>query len=329
MHKDFRQKTLVTAPVASLSAPQNELCGTLTVLIGADVGAAFTLGTTTTLIGRNPNAQVTIADDGVSRDHARIWADGARYELEDLGSTNGTFLDGRRVQGRMPLHDGARIHLGHTLMRFALQDRIERESSRRIYEMSVRDGLTGVYNRRYFDERLITEFAFAVRHRTQLCVLLADIDHFKRINDQIGHQAGDQVLRAIADELRKGIRTEDVVARYGGEEFAMIARGIDPNGALLFAERVRSLVERANVTWEGRRVPVTISVGVAHTHVAPPAARGEELTAAADAALYRAKRAGRNRVESTLAHDQDSTIETASRGRSRRYWEQSTHPLDE
>jgi diguanylate cyclase (GGDEF)-like protein len=265
----------------------------------------------------------------VSRDHARIWAYDGRYEIEDLGSTNGTFLDARPVRGRMPLHDGARIHLGHTLMRFALQDRIERETSRRIYEMSVRDGLTGAFNRRYFDERLTSEFAFAVRHRSPLCVLLVDIDHFKRINDQIGHQAGDHVLREIADVLKKGIRTEDVVARYGGEEFAMIARGIDPTGALQFAERVRGLVERANVMWEGRRVPVTISVGVAHNQVAPAVARGEELTAAADAALYRAKRAGRNRVVSTLTHDQNSTTDTASAGRRRRYWEQATRPQDE
>jgi diguanylate cyclase (GGDEF)-like protein len=328
MHQDFRQKTLVTMTPVHSAARQNELRGTLTVLIGADVGAAFTLGSTT-LIGRNPNAQIIVADDGISRDHARIWAHDGRYEVEDLGSTNGTFLDGQRVQGRMPLRDGARIHLGHTLLRFALQDQIERESSRRIYEMSVRDGLTGVFNRRYFDERLTTEYAFAARHRTPLCVLLADIDHFKRINDQIGHQAGDEVLRAIANELKKGIRTEDVVARYGGEEFAMIARGIDPNGALLFAERVRSLVERAHVVWEGRRVSVTISVGVAHNQVVPAITRGEELTAAADAALYRAKSAGRNRVVSTATHDLNSTIHAASKGRRRRYWEQSTRPQDE
>jgi diguanylate cyclase (GGDEF)-like protein len=316
--------------VADVAGLQNERRGTLTVLIGADVGAVFTLNATSTLIGRNPNAAVAVGDDGVSRDHARIWAHDGVYEIEDLGSTNGTFVNNRRVvTGRVRLHDGARIHVGHTLIRFAIQDEIERETSRRIYEMSVRDGLTGVFNRRYFDDRLMTEFAFAVRHTSPLCVLLADVDHFKRINDEFGHPAGDMVLRRIASELHSGIRTEDVLARYGGEEFAIIARGIDPRGAMLFAERVRSLVESAHIVWEGRRVPVTISLGVAHNQSGLSMPRPESLTAAADEALYRAKRTGRNRALTTLAHDRHVGSNGDVSGRRRRYWEQSTQPQDE
>jgi two-component system cell cycle response regulator len=334
MREDFRQKTLVTKPRA-VEPQKVERQGTLTVLVGGDVGAVFVLDKATTVLGRDAEAGVSIDDDGVSRRHAQIVLHNGGYEVEDLGSTNGTFVGRERVQGRMRLQDGSRLLLGNTLLRFALQDQIEREASRRIYEMSVRDGLTGVFNRRYFDERLTSEFAFAARHGSALCVLMVDIDHFKRVNDRYGHQAGDMVLRRVAAELRSGIRTEDVIARYGGEEFAILARGIDPEGARLFGERVRMMAERAHIVCEDMHVPVTISVGLAHNHAGPTAQKAERLVAEADAALYGAKQAGRNRVVVASSSGRYSVVQDDAQGThaktpsKRRYWEQATRPQDE
>lgn len=295
---DDREPTVVTKLTPVLFEPSKaEKLGTLTVLLGREVGAAFAISSQAALIGRNPRAHVPLQDDGASRNHARVLTRGRTYELEDLGSTNGTFLNGTRIRGRIALSDGDRIQIGNCLLRFALKDELEWEASKNVYEASVRDGLTSAFNRRYFEERLISEFAFAARHGSPLCVLLVDIDYFKQVNDRYGHQAGDQVLRGVGAALRGGLRAEDVLARYGGEEFAILARGIGAPGARILAERLRVLVERCENVWEARPIPVTVSIGLAHNHAGAAAADPQRLVAAADKALYAAKNAGRNRIE--------------------------------
>jgi diguanylate cyclase (GGDEF)-like protein len=272
--------------------------GTLTVLQGADVGAILTLPRDVSLLGRDTQIEVTVVDESVSRHHARVSLRDGHYEIEDLGSTNGTYVAGAMVSGRARLIDGVRVQLGNTIFRFGIQDEVERAASKRIYEMSVRDGLTGLYNRRYFDDRLTSEFAFAMRHHTPLCVMMCDIDHFKQINDRHGHASGDLVLRRVAGELQASVRTEDLVARFGGEEFIVLARGIDLEGGRAFGERIRGVIQRAVLMAESTRIPVTMSIGVAHTQNAPKSATSAELLIeAADVALYAAKRGGRNRVE--------------------------------
>jgi two-component system cell cycle response regulator len=271
--------------------------GTLTVLQGVDVGAILTLPRDVNVLGREGNVEVTVKDDSVSRQHARISQRDGHYEIEDLGSTNGSYVAGALVSGRVRLIDGVRVQLGNTIFRFGMQDEVERAASKRIYEMSVRDGLTGVYNRRYFDDRLASEFAYAMRHHTPLCVILGDIDHFKQINDTYGHQTGDMVLRRVAGELQASVRTEDLVARFGGEEFVVMTRGIDAEGGRAFAERIRAVIHRAVINADSTRVLVTMSLGVAHTQNAPDTTVAEMLVEAADVALYAAKRGGRNRVE--------------------------------
>jgi two-component system, cell cycle response regulator len=335
MRSDTIERTLVIKALSGApGAAIQERQGTLTVLMGADVGAVYSLGANT-VIGRSAEADITLDDDGVSRSHAKITERNGQYELIDLGSTNGTYIGHERLSKLVLLEDGARIQIGNTLLRFSLQDQVEQEASKRIYEMSVRDGLTGVFNRRYFEERLVSEFAFASRHKSSLCVLLCDIDHFKSINDRFGHQAGDMVLKQIAAELRTGVRTEDVLARYGGEEFVVLGRGIDLGGARQFAERVRLMAERAHIVWEGTHIPVTISVGLSHNQCGEVADSPDRLVAAADGALYAAKRAGRNRVEAAPCGDQTpAPTTTPDRAeltvrRKLRDWEQATDPSDE
>jgi diguanylate cyclase (GGDEF)-like protein len=174
------------------------------------------------------------------------------------------------------------------LANLALRDRLKQQS--------IRDALTGTFNRRYLEESLDREVARARRHREPLAVLMLDVDHFKRVNDDHGHEAGDDVLRAVAEALTRGVRDEDVVCRYGGEEFAVLLPGIPPDAARMRAEALLEAVRALRVSHRGQRLaPVTASIGVA---LYSPA-RGEdgpELVRRADAALYAAKRAGRDRV---------------------------------
>ncbi|HEX2677977.1 MAG TPA: GGDEF domain-containing protein [Polyangiales bacterium] len=329
MHTDTEPGpiTLITQIDSRLEAQPATRTGTLTVLTGAHIGAVYMLDAIRTVLGRGDAANIALDDDSVSRQHACITRTGNRYELEDLGSTNGTYLAGARVTKRSPLLDGARVRIANCVLRFALQDKLEAEASRRIYEMSVRDALTGVHNRRYFDERLDSEVAFAKRHGSMLCVISCDIDRFKQINDQHGHPAGDMVLQRVSQVLQGALRAEDVFARCGGEEFCVIARGIDVTGARAFAERMRMLLERTVIVWQGKRLAVTVSVGIAHNR-SGSFADAKSLTAGADAALYAAKREGRNRT--VLAGSTGSYVEvqpaTSLAPRPRRRWDHSTAP---
>jgi diguanylate cyclase (GGDEF)-like protein len=266
--------------------------GTLTMVSGAEAGSVYRLGAATA-IGRSLDCEVRIFDVGVSRRHAVIEQQGETdYVVQDLGSRNGTTVRGRPVT-RCRLVDGDRIGVGPVFFRFALADEVEELALKRRYESSIIDGLTGALNRKHFDDRLIGELAYAKRHRAEVSLLILDVDHFKDVNDRLGHLAGDSVLRQLAAVVRDALRVEDVFARYGGEEFAIIARGIERAGALAFAERVRNLVGATPFAYEGTPVPVTVSIGVATLSDCRDASV-DQLIALADSRLYLAKASGRN-----------------------------------
>jgi two-component system, cell cycle response regulator len=280
---------------ATHPAPKRDRC-TLSMLSGPASGALFTLEREEMILGRGTDANARIEDPGLSRRHARVWRVGDTFHLEDLASTNGTFVNGDRISGMVALKEGDRIQLGGSVfLRVHLQDAAEQEATRRLYDSAVRDALTQVHNRRYLDERMAAEFAYSRRHLSPLSVLLVDLDHFKDINDRLGHLAGDAVLRVVAGAMQRMLRTEDLVARYGGEEFCIVARGTDARNATIVAERVRRMVEGLSIPWEHKPIRVTLSVGVATMDTAHPFASPSALLAAADAALYRAKQGGRNR----------------------------------
>jgi diguanylate cyclase (GGDEF)-like protein len=159
----------------------------------------------------------------------------------------------------------------------------------------MRDALTRVYNRRYFDQQLNVEISYATRHASPVAVLMLDIDYFKKVNDEHGHNAGDAVLIAVAAELAKCVRTEDVVARLGGEEFALIVRS-DAKAASLLAERIRARIEALTVHVGGRALRVTVSIGVASLDCIEAGEGSAALVGCADRRLYRAKQLGRNGV---------------------------------
>ena len=218
----------------------------------------------TVALGRGERADVRLADDGVSRRHAVLLAEGATVTLKDLDSANGTFCNGARIVEPVRLADGDKISIGGTsILKFTYQDALEEQFNRRLYESAVRDGLTGVYNRRYFDDRLRAEMTYALRHQTSLTVMMADVDHFKRVNDERGHQVGDATLNEVARRLSSEIRGEDVLARYGGEEFAILCRDTEEVQAKSLAERLRRAVAQELSTADASRCQVTISIGIA------------------------------------------------------------------
>lgn len=272
---------------------------TLTLLTGVEAGLVHGIATDETVLGRGHGCHVRIDDSGLSRRHCRILKGPEGFGVEDLGSTNGTFVDGEPVKGRHKLQDGARIQMGRdTVLKFAIQDELEMRATRRLYESAMHDPLTGVYNRRYLDDHLAAEFAFAARHATELALLLIDADHFKRVNDTWGHAAGDTALRALAGHLQRSVRSEDMIARFGGEEFAVLARETSATGAMAVAERIRKSVEKTPVLLDtGHSVSLTVSIGVVHMGGNRAYLTAHALLEAADEALYRAKESGRNRCE--------------------------------
>src|SRR6185295_966332 len=190
------------------------------------------------VIGRGDKADVRLIDDGISRDHACIVNENGQMMLEDLGSTNGTFCNGNRVT-RQALSEGDKILLGSTtILKFSYQDQLEEAFQRQMSESALRDGLTRAYNKRYFGERVESELQYSLRHDAPVSLIFLDIDHFKAINDQHGHQAGDQVLVQLATLAMSMLGEDDIFARYGGEEFAIIARGVDLAAAQILSERI-------------------------------------------------------------------------------------------
>jgi phosphoserine phosphatase RsbU/P len=166
--------------------------------------------------------------------------------------------------------------------------------NRELEQISITDGLTQVYNRRYFMERLRQEVKRVSRYGPPASLLMLDIDHFKKVNDTYGHQAGDVVLSNVAGLVRDTLRETDLFARYGGEEFVLLATGTEQAGAFILAERLRKLIEDAVFTHGGSRIAVTISIGIG-VWEASIKEDFEELIRRADSALYRAKEQGRNR----------------------------------
>jgi len=269
----------------------------LIVLAGSSVGEMYKITAESTVIGRGQQADIQVIDEGISRRHAEIMHVGGEIVIRDLGSTNGTYCNGDRISEHH-LTDGDKIQVGSTtILKFTFHDSLDESFQRQMYESALRDGLTKIFNKKYFLDRLESEFAYAVRHRTPLSLVMFDIDHFKRINDTHGHLAGDYALSTLAKVVSDTIRQEDVFARYGGEEFAVICRGIDLTGAVAFGERIRRCVDAQAFIYNGVDIKVTVSVGVA---AVPEVGMKEpqELIGAADDALYQAKRQGRNRVVS-------------------------------
>jgi diguanylate cyclase (GGDEF)-like protein len=288
-----RNKTVVTAISKISDRPvAKEAC--LVVIYGMELGKKFNLNRAQIIIGRSSKADIQIDQEAVSRNHCKIINTGNAIMLRDMGSTNGTYVNDEMIDEYV-LRDGDFIKVGRCIFKFLSGNNIENAYHEEIYRLTTVDGLTQVFNRRYFVETLEREIGRALRYRRDLSLIMFDIDRFKGVNDSFGHLAGDHVLKHLASVIKTRIRREDVLARYGGEEFAIVLPEIDHYNAMQFAEKIRKLVESQTFHFEDVNIGVTLSLGIAELR--PPYATGEALYKAADAALYAAKQGGRNRVE--------------------------------
>lgn len=294
-HEDSGTVVITAAGQKSRSEPEREACIVLLHPPQADLGRRTPLSRPLYVVGRDGVADLVIVSDAVSRNHARLSRDGkGRWTVDDLDSTNGTFVNEVRV-GREVLRDGDQLRFGDTIFKFLSGENVETAYYEEIYRMTILDGLTGVHNKRYFVEFLERELASAHRHKRPLALVMFDIDHFKEINDSRGHLAGDTVLKQLARRIQPRIRREDLFARYGGEEFAAILTVTELAGAIHFADAVRRIIARDPFELDGEMVSITISAGVGIVECEPDLTMSD-LIRRADNNLYAAKRAGRNRV---------------------------------
>jgi len=246
-------------------------------------------------LGRDPDNELVLADDGVSRRHARIEKRAGRVVLMDVGSTNGTLLNDAELDGIAELRTGDRIQVGSTIFKYLSASDLEAALHEQIFSNVTTDALTGLRSKRHLTDELGREFSRARRYNRKFSMLMIDIDHFKRINDQYGHQVGDVTLRAVSASVLSCLHPDDLAARYGGEEFVVVLLETKLEDALLIAERIRQAVSELSVGYRDARLQVTVSIGCAEF------SHGDEseirLFERADQRMYAAKAAGRNTVK--------------------------------
>lgn len=274
----------------------------LQVISGPEQGRIIKLSEYTEFsIGRSQSCELTIADTSCSRRHAVLTVNSNEsVKLEDLGSTNGSKVNGVRINEPVDLQDGDMLQLGdHTRVKFSLSLEQDAELQMDVFHRATRDPLTGAYNRRSFEESFDRELAFINRGQANgrgLGLIIFDVDHFKKVNDTFGHAAGDAVLKEIGMRVPELVRREDVFARIGGEEFVVLTRNETPDELRVLAERIRVDFEKLVVHHGDQELKFTVSVGVSYQSPTQGTLTKEELIEIADKALYEAKQSGRNKV---------------------------------
>lgn len=295
-------QTVFTAvdPAPEVS-PQSQSC--LVMIYGKELGKRYSLGDTAPVspgtppgvmtIGRSSSCEIQLDEETISRVHAAITRTReGHFCVEDRGSTNGTFLNDDPLKQPTPLKDGDLLRVGRTIFKFFGSLNVEARFHDEMHRLSITDGLTGIFNKRYFLESLERELVRASRNQSALSLIMMDVDFFKKINDTFGHLAGDAVLRGLADTVVKHVREVDIFARYGGEEFGLILPGINQAEAIVVGEKIRALVEQRPVSHDNQPIFATISLGLAVLQERDLSAQA--FIAIADKQLYRAKTIGRN-----------------------------------
>lgn len=276
-------------------AKEQEAC--LIIIRGKPQGHRFFLTMPEMTIGRDPTADLCVADQSISRKHAKILKQGETVFVTDLGSSNGTYVNDKKLSPGEPviLAKEDMIKAGNSILKFLPAGELEILYYGNLGDAAHMDPMTKIYNKGYLLEALDAEFKRAKALHTEFTVIFFDLDHFKKVNDTYGHEAGDFVLKEVTALLRAGfMRPKDVFARYGGEEFVVLLASMNAAQGAELAERMRAAVETHAFIYEGKRIPVTCSMGIAEISTTVESA--QTLLKQADKALYTSKQGGRNRV---------------------------------
>lgn len=266
----------------------------LVIIHGVNLGKRFEIRNKEFIIGRSTQADVPINEENISRKHARIYRKNKIFIIEDLSSTNGTFVNTKKIEIK-ELTDGDLILVGNTLLKFISGSNFENKYHEELYKLATIDGLTQISNKKYFHERLKEEFNRARRYKRALSFMLIDLDHFHNLNTKYGHLAGDYVLKTVSLLISKNLRKEDAFGRIGGEEFGILLPEIEIQNSVYLAEKIRKIVETGPFEFEDKNILVTASIGVATMKA--DTTNSDQLIKAADDALYKAKSEGRNCVK--------------------------------
>ncbi len=303
MYEDFEERTAIIDskdPQFGNNAHKNTNFY-LIEIYGDNKGKKVILDKDEVTIGRGMSNEIVIDSTSVSRNHAVIYKKESydnytKVYIKDLNSTNGTYVKDRQVPPNrgVELTDGVTIKIGSTIYKFLTGNDLEANYFEEIYRLTIIDGLTEIYNKRAFLETLEREFNRSQRYSRPLSMIIFDIDHFKNVNDTYGHLTGDYVLKHMSKIIKNSVRTEEFLARYGGEEFTIIMPESTRMAAINLGEKIRALVESSTFHFEGKIIPITISVGV--STLTPSIFTPMELISVADKKLYQAKATGRNRV---------------------------------
>jgi diguanylate cyclase (GGDEF)-like protein len=282
----------------------------LTVIQGneADFGKSYSFTQDIIRIGRDQKQEATevniaVNDLKVSKIHCEISAiktdDLEQIVIKDLGSTNGTYVNGEMIRQRI-LTSGDKISIGETILRFSYNDEIEEEYHSRLFTFAATDALTGLYNRRYILNELENQHKIAKRNERTYSLVIIDIDDFKKVNDSFGHSAGDEFLKKFAWVMNHSLREQDISGRVGGEEFLIILPETSIDGAFRLANRIRERIQKTELIYEGNRIKATISAGVSQYEFKT---EPHTLFRLADYALYKAKQSGKNMVVKAAPSD--------------------------
>ena len=303
-----KDNTVITVirPMPPEKSSAQDAC--LVVINGVDLGKKYELTQEQTIIGRSSKVDIQIDEESISRNHAVIENDGKEVVIRDLRSTNGTYVNDRPTNEH-GLRDGDQVKVGRTIFKFLTGSNVEASYHDEIYRLTTTDGLTQVYNKRYFLQEMEREMSRCLRYKRDLSLVMLDIDHFKPVNDTYGHLAGDHILKQCAQRIVGSVRRDDIFARYGGEEFVLLLPEIAKHQAVKTAEKIRVTIENEPFTFDNVDISITLSLGVADIREyearsgnGSQDANHEVNTFAfiklADDRLYKAKEQGRNRVVS-------------------------------
>jgi diguanylate cyclase (GGDEF)-like protein len=287
------EKTRVTEGFQFEPSVPNDDALVLIYPAGSDMGRKYELHGKLANIGRDPANHIVVDSDSVSRKHARMTVEAGKRLVTDLQSTNGTYVNNEQILSHS-LENGDQMKIGDTIFKYLVGSDVETAYHEEIYRMTIKDGLTDIYNKRFFLEALERETSRAQRYNRPLSMLMFDIDFFKKVNDSYGHLAGDYVLQVLARVISNRSRREEIFARYGGEEFVILLPETTKEGAEELAEQLRERVETHSFIFEGEDIPITVSIGV--SMMLDEALTPSEFIKRVDEKLYEAKSDGRNCV---------------------------------